>query len=58
MTTEQTQPIDVWAPAADTVQLVTGTDNRATAPMTRDDAGWWHGMLSATTSCWSTTSPR
>jgi maltooligosyltrehalose trehalohydrolase len=35
-------PIDVWAPAAQTVQLVSGA---VTAPMTRDDAGWWHGGL-------------
>ncbi|WP_240632184.1 malto-oligosyltrehalose trehalohydrolase [Cryobacterium sp. LW097] len=35
-------PIDVWAPAAETVGLVAGD---ATAPMTRGDAGWWHGSL-------------
>jgi maltooligosyltrehalose trehalohydrolase len=42
VTLEKTQHIDVWAPAADTVQLVTDTGS---TPMTRDAAGWWHGRL-------------
>jgi len=36
--------VDVWAPAAQVVQLVTdGTPE----PMRQDDTGWWHGELPA-----------
>jgi len=38
----QAVPVEVWAPAATTVDLVTGS---GTAAMTPGESGWWHGSL-------------
>jgi maltooligosyltrehalose trehalohydrolase len=38
-------PVDVWAPTAASVQLIT---NDGTAEMTRNDSGWWHASLPVT----------